>query len=601
MTDQVVGEATTVDSLWSRESIQHVSVLIIALAAVVLTLGLANVDWNVPFAYRGDALATLADVKGVMENGTVYTNPSLAAPDGAQVADFPNFDGLNWLLIRAIGAATKDPARTMNVFYVLGFPLAALAASFLFRQAGVWPPASVVGSVLFALLPYHLIRSEGHLMLASYFAVPLGLVLCLWVTQEEPPFFGRENPFGSGALTALRRLLPSALLCLAIGSAGLYYAFFTCILVVGSGVLSIVRRRNFKGMAAALVMVAAIGLIIFVQAIPTLSFQREHGPNPTSARREAYEADIYGLRITQLVLPQSSHRARIAAESRETYNRTIASVEPNAINENDSASLGLFAATGFIFLLLWLAFRPRLRRSHPSVFTLDQLATLNLTALLFGTVGGLGGLFAFLVSPQIRAYNRISIFLGCIALLAWGVAATILRSSIRKRRSVQVLAAVCVVVLTLGLWDQTSPAYVPPYQSLKTSYEADEAFVQSVGQRLDADAMVFQLPYVPYPEYPPVERMLDYDHLMPYIHSTDLRWSYGAVKGRPTDRWQRNVAALPAVDMLKQLHLHGFAAIWIDTYGYPDEGAQVVNAISGSLQGERLESPNGRYVVLLME
>ena len=29
--------------------------------------------------------------------------------------------------------------------------------------------------------------------------------------------------------------------------------------------------------------------------------------------------------------------------------------------------------------------------------------------------------------------------------------------------------------------------------------------------------------------------MVDYDQVRPYLHSDDLRWSYGAMKGRPED------------------------------------------------------------------
>ena len=54
--------------------------------------------------------------------------------------------------------------------------------------------------------------------------------------------------------------------------------------------------------------------------------------------------------------------------------------------------------------------------------------------------------------------------------------------------------------------------------------------------------MVFQLPYVPFPENPPVQQMSDYDHLRGALHSRTLKWSYPTMRGRWGDTWQRAIA-----------------------------------------------------------
>ena len=43
---------------------------------------------------------------------------------------------------------------------------------------------------------------------------------------------------------------------------------------------------------------------------------------------------------------------------------------------------------------------------------------LNATALLYGTVGGFGTIFALFVSPQLRSLNRISVFIAFLSLAA---------------------------------------------------------------------------------------------------------------------------------------------------------------------------------------
>lgn len=106
--------------------------------------------------------------------------------------------------------------------------------------------------------------------------------------------------------------------------------------------------------------------------------------------------------------------------------------------------------------------------------------------------------------------------------------------------------------------------------------------------------MIFQLPYVPFPEYPPVNRMSDYSHFRAYLHSKDLRWSYGAIKGREVDGWQRMVASMPVDEMLKALSQKGFEGIYLDSHGFEDSGANLMSDIKRVLGTEPLVSDNQR-------
>jgi phosphoglycerol transferase len=108
------------------------------------------------------------------------------------------------------------------------------------------------------------------------------------------------------------------------------------------------------------------------------------------------------------------------------------------------------------------------------------------------------------------------------------------------------------------------------------------------------NAMIFQLPYVPFPEYPPVYKMDDYSHFRAYLHSKDLRWSYGTIKGRSGDNWQRTVANMPVDDMLKTLSQTGFEGIYMDRYGFEDGGTRLISEIKQVLGTEPLVSDNQR-------
>ena len=87
--------------------------------------------------------------------------------------------------------------------------------------------------------------------------------------------------------------------------------------------------------------------------------------------------------------------------------------------------------------------------------------------------------------------------------------------------------------------------------------------------------MIYQLPYVAYPENGPTFEMLDYDQMRGDVHTTTgLRWSYGAIKGRPQD-WAASTDGLPARTVVDGLVAAGFSGIWIDRFGYADLGAAV--------------------------
>ena len=89
------------------------------------------------------------------------------------------------------------------------------------------------------------------------------------------------------------------------------------------------------------------------------------------------------------------------------------------MNENTTAALGVLGAVSCVGLLGWLLFRPAARAPGGGVIRrggfrvcarlLDVLGVFNGAAILYGTIGGVGMMFALFVSPQMRGLNRISV------------------------------------------------------------------------------------------------------------------------------------------------------------------------------------------------
>ena len=125
-------------------------------------------------------------------------------------------------------------------------------------------------------------------------------------------------------------------------------------------------------------------------------------------------------------------------------------------------------------------------------------------------------------------------------------------------------------------------------------YNIFEDELKEIEAMMPENAMIAQLPYAAYPQYPAVNEMAEYSHFKGYLHSDKLRWSYGAMKGREGDLRYRLVANMPLGETIKSLSFEGFKGIYIDSFGYPDKGTKVITNISKILKIDPIVSDNHR-------
>jgi len=181
-----------------------------------------------------------------------------------------------------------------------------------------------------------------------------------------------------------------------------------------------------------------------------------------------------------------------------------------------------------------------------------------------------------------------------IGFLSLFAIAVIVDKWLRTRRHPALLAGVAALLLLLGLWDQTTPGFAADYAALKADYRSDADFIGRIESTLPREAMVFQLPYITYPEYGYRLGMADYDEFRGYLHSRHLRWSYGAIRGRETDAWLTSVSSLPPGELLDPLIFAGFGGIYVDRLGYSDHAAQLETDLAERTGTPPLVSANGR-------
>ena len=559
---------------------------VVALVALGLACAIQRFDrgdLDILFAHpTGDVLIQATWAKTIIEQGWIHRNPALGAPFGQEYYDFPLFEAINFLLEMLLGWIGGNYVFAVNAYYILTFPLIAVCSYWALARLGVSSLPSAIVSVAYALLPYHFYRGEEHLFLSGYHFVPLSVMVAVWIARSDFLTTGARQLFRSP------RFLASAVIMLLTAGSGIYYAFFTAYFVSMAALYAVVRHRSWRILVVA---GALLGLLLcggILNVVPSIRYWNRNG-STTIVRRSAADSTYYGFRIASALLPIPSHRVPGLARLRESFGLEIQPV----LNHDDAASsFGFVASAGFLGLLVvpTVPYLPAALRD-----TLLALSCLTYAGVLLATTGGFGQLFAFLVTPDIRCWERIVPFLAFFALAAVAIALDHVRGMSPTLGSRAAFAAGAVGLGFLAVADQTSPELVPDYRAAIEEAKSDRDFFGSLQQALPAGSMVFQLPYVPFPESPPRDRLRDYNLFRPYLNTTSLRWSYGGVRTRFADAWTRSVAQLTVPQLVDALVFAGFRGLVVDRYGYVDVGAELDEALRLVTGPAASQSRDGRY------
>jgi phosphoglycerol transferase len=380
-------------------------------------------------------------------------------------------------------------------------------------------------------------------------------------------------------------------LCLLIGALGTDYAIFTIALIVVCSLIGVAWVRRPRRLVSPLILCTAIAATLAVQYLPTVIYHARNGPNPVVGKRNPFESELYGLKVAALVLPQPQDRIAPLATIGKAYAAQERDLGP--ANEDSFDTLGLIGALGFLGLLA-LGLGAIVRRGPPSGprSLANRAALATIVAVLAGIAGGFPILFAIFVTPEVRAWNRIAVFIGFFALLAVALVLDRVRSWLARDRRRLAAWGILGAILLFGIYDQTNngPAFVPAYAQYAASARSTGALVASIERQLPRGASVWQLPYTGFPETPPHAAELPYDQLVPYLYSHGLKWSGGALLGRPTD-WQARLTKVP----LPGVAAGGFDGILVDRRAYKDAGAAVVRELTHALGPPALASRDRRY------
>lgn len=554
---------------------------LVALIAIVF-LRLWDFDFSVPFNYQGDTLWFLIPIKGMIDNGWVYTIPQLSAPFSLNTAAFPSMTNLDWSIMKVISLFSKDPGAVLNLFWLLSIVLTAWAATLSLCLLGLRAWMALILGVLYAFLPSAFMRNTAHISLVFY-CVPL---LCLFAIHLI-----RGGNYPQAKLVTKIGYIGA----IAQGFNYIYFSFFAVVLFIFGSWIGCKHTRSRKPLREA--AIASI-ILIFCSAINLLPsyMSWQHDGKPSFANfKLPQEAEIYGLKLRKMLVP---HQDNIIPIFSAWAKRDHSIPFPNE-NENVAARLGPFAAFGLLFLLgvsLKLIHVEKVLNREIIV----SIASLTLLSFLVTTVGGFGAIFNQIISPDIRCYNRFSVFIAFFSIAGLGLWLQERINTVSNFRVQLILLGTFILIISFSFYDQLLDAAPLNNRTNDQSLAySEKQFVQHLEASLDQGAAIFQLPITEFPGGMK-ERMFSYDHARPYLWSSFLRWSWPSFSVEHRN-WLAQVRNLDGQALAEALILSGFRAVWIDRFGYSDNGVSIMTGLLTEGAKEILPGVHHRYVALDLE
>lgn len=363
-----------------------------------------------------------------------------------------------------------------------------------------------------------------------------------------------------------------------------YYAFIYLHFLFFAFLLHWIRHhRREAGGALAFMVATALGFVSM--NLDTISYGWTHGANSNAVVRDLSSLIYYGLKLPDLFFPPAHRWEGWAAFSQSHYH---AIVSPHG--EGMSPYLGWAGLVGLAWLVGSSVYR--LLQGKPRLIPTPAWQTL--WVVLYGIMGGINLGVGALGWQLFRGTNRYSIMILTLALLF------LTRQLSRRLPALKQAIPASLALIAVGLWDQLPlPLTVEAVAGNARAMQADVTFAAQLEADLPEGALVFQLPVMAYPEVPPIHQMKDYEHFRPYLHTQNLRYSYGNTKGRGDEDWQNDVAALPPSQMITALESYGFSALYLNRKGYEDRAERLIQAIRQT--GKRAVAESSDLIAFRLE
>lgn len=283
----------------------------------ILKIHISTIRHVLAYTGFGDGLSGyMLYSKLISESGWIFHSDRLGAPFTADFYDFSIClqENIEVCLLKFFIFVNGDISVATNVLY-LSLPLITAVVTYIvMRSLKLDYSISVVGSIIYALIPYYFYRVFDHTYLAFLVTIPLCVLICIWCYEDEAFFAINKNFF------KYKRNLLGILIAFLIANNGIgYYQFFSCFFLTIVLIIIFIKNKKIKSILPTLTIISLIISFFLINMIPNFIYTYEHGKNLKIAQRSSYEPDLYGLKISTMLLPADGDKylSKISGEKKK--------------------------------------------------------------------------------------------------------------------------------------------------------------------------------------------------------------------------------------------------------------------------------------------
>ncbi len=321
-------------------------------------------------------------------------------------------------------------------------------------------------------------------------------------------------------------------------------------------ICKLIENKNIKSTISPIISVFFICFWFVLNLLPLLIYKYKNNLIFKSLNRNFANAEGAGLKISHLLL-----NSKYFDES--YYSKAV------DVTENLYSYLGIIGIIGFIILILCLFFNSK-DRLDSRIYIFSKL---NISMILFNTIGGFVSLWAFFITSLIRSVNRVSVLIAYMSILT----TCILIDRLKIKRNFLYYISLIIFVI-ISVYEQIPPQkyiydqrWISIYDQMYF-FRKEKRFIEKIESTLPPNSLVYQVPTYPFTDaiYIYGARRNHYKQISAYFFSKNIKWSYAYDYGSPNTKWYETVNTMNAHDMLNELVAAGFNGLYIDKYIFVD-------------------------------
>jgi phosphoglycerol transferase len=525
-------------------------------------IGIRPSEFNLVFK-PGDNIWGLVTIKNIRTNGWFNKNLQLGYPDYQNLSLIPSVDWFHLILIKILTIFIENNFITFTVFMLIINTLTGISMYVASRYyLNVF--YSLVFTSTIVLSPWRLERYLDHSLLANLTPLACSLILGNLLANQS---MNRK--------TILNNYVYPILLIAIISTSGMYWIFLSTITLL-IFLFANMNKLNIRIFALIVTFISSVGMSF---GLNFLNYDKNVLQN---FKRLTVESEIYGGKLQSLFLPSSNSGIDLFNLARQKINSAVSS------SFEGNANLTIIGVLGSYLILFIIIVNLQHYECYKKFYQVRLLSITWFIVLLIFISSGFGTLFAYYISPQIRATGRFSIYLMIISSL-------IFLHFLQNIRIKGFKYLFSTIIIILSLLELNSSNYrVNTIDNILFEKEI-QSFVNQIENESEGKCIIYQLPYSRFPENPQIHKLQDYELFWPYLFSENLVFSYGAVKGTDIENSKIINKIGDRYQNLKVISNYNFCGVLLDSRGFEDSDLVDLEMKLKSFTDGPLSSTSGRW------